>query len=257
MYMSQLYHHGIKGQKWGVRRFQNKDGTLTKEGLKRYKDDVIIKKGSTFQHISADSNLKLGNKKTYLAKDKWDKAVYAGKYALELAEIKNTDNIYNYTFKATQDLVSPSKKKRVDMFVDMYKDNPVKVGKELTEAIPKNIYESERAKMKKSWDVKDYKNVTEEQIRKGYDVFRRMNGSKMFSDSYSVKTYRDKLDKEGYSALIDDNDIGNNYYNVRNPVIVLKGKEALQKIDMHKMLVDEVLYNNILVDTVLSRRNNQ
>lgn len=29
---SYLYHHGIKGQKWGVRRFQNKDGTLTFEG---------------------------------------------------------------------------------------------------------------------------------------------------------------------------------------------------------------------------------
>lgn len=28
-------HHGIEGQKWGVRRFQNKDGTLTKEGLAR------------------------------------------------------------------------------------------------------------------------------------------------------------------------------------------------------------------------------
>lgn len=31
----ELYHHGIKGQKWGVRRFQNKDGSLTKAGLKR------------------------------------------------------------------------------------------------------------------------------------------------------------------------------------------------------------------------------
>ncbi len=30
-----LQHHGIKGQKWGVRRFQNKDGSLTKEGKER------------------------------------------------------------------------------------------------------------------------------------------------------------------------------------------------------------------------------
>ena len=35
--MSELYliHHGIKGQKWGVRRFQNLDGSLTSEGIKR------------------------------------------------------------------------------------------------------------------------------------------------------------------------------------------------------------------------------
>ena len=33
----ELYHHGIKGQKWGVRRFQNADGSLTRAGLKRRK----------------------------------------------------------------------------------------------------------------------------------------------------------------------------------------------------------------------------
>ena len=32
----ELYHWGIKGQKWGVRRYQNADGTLTEEGKERY-----------------------------------------------------------------------------------------------------------------------------------------------------------------------------------------------------------------------------
>lgn len=31
-----LAHHGVKGQKWGVRRYQNADGTLTDEGRRRY-----------------------------------------------------------------------------------------------------------------------------------------------------------------------------------------------------------------------------
>lgn len=31
-----LVHHGIKGQKWGIRRYQNEDGSLTEAGKKRY-----------------------------------------------------------------------------------------------------------------------------------------------------------------------------------------------------------------------------
>lgn len=35
-----LRHHGIKGMKWGIRRYQTKDGKLTNEGRARLKDDI-------------------------------------------------------------------------------------------------------------------------------------------------------------------------------------------------------------------------
>lgn len=42
-----LAHHGVKGMKWGVRRYENPDGTLTEEGKRRYynSDGSLTKKG--------------------------------------------------------------------------------------------------------------------------------------------------------------------------------------------------------------------
>ena len=56
-----LAHHGILGMKWGVRRYQNKDGTLTPEGRKRYGDgdtdssneNVDVKKARVLKSRSA------------------------------------------------------------------------------------------------------------------------------------------------------------------------------------------------------------
>ena len=42
MYNNSLAHHGILGQKWGIRRFQNSDGSLTSAGKARYGDTSSI-----------------------------------------------------------------------------------------------------------------------------------------------------------------------------------------------------------------------
>lgn len=49
-----LIHHGVKGQKWGVRRYQNPDGSLTPEGEKRYynADGSLTKHGKRARRSS-------------------------------------------------------------------------------------------------------------------------------------------------------------------------------------------------------------
>lgn len=54
-----LMHHGIKGQKWGVRRYQNSDGSLTPAGKQRYSSGKFAKKirkdaESRIEKISSD-----------------------------------------------------------------------------------------------------------------------------------------------------------------------------------------------------------
>ena len=50
-----LAHHGIQGQKWGVRRFQNPDGTYTEAGKDRYYANKVYKEASKkVKKISSD-----------------------------------------------------------------------------------------------------------------------------------------------------------------------------------------------------------
>ena len=51
-----LSHHGIKGMRWGIRRFQNEDGTLTAEGKNRYDREGIVsrQKNTPPKHAKVD-----------------------------------------------------------------------------------------------------------------------------------------------------------------------------------------------------------
>lgn len=66
MYTNELYHHGIKGMRWGIRRFQNKDGTLTDVGRRRLSGG---KKGNSIQFDKSgrldndEANLRKAHKK--------------------------------------------------------------------------------------------------------------------------------------------------------------------------------------------------
>ena len=64
---NELYHYGIQGMRWGVRRFQNSDGTLTAEGEKRYNKDYGIRgmRWGVRRFQNSDGTLTAAGKKRY------------------------------------------------------------------------------------------------------------------------------------------------------------------------------------------------
>lgn len=76
-YPTYLIHYGIQGQKWGVRRFQNEDGTWTSEGLERRK-----------QYYTEDGELNSKGVKVYnKAIEKMQKSKEGEKYKKKLNPI--------------------------------------------------------------------------------------------------------------------------------------------------------------------------
>ena len=150
MEQNYLAHWGIKGMKWGVRRFQNKDGSLTPAGRKRYDDyeeskarkqtQRKLKKGR-FDDMSDEDLVKAINRArledTYRALR--PEQVSAGK---------------KFTQKVMDEFVIPTAKKAGQNFVD----------KQLDKIMDKvlGVKPDELAALKKEFDILDYKSKISE-----------------------------------------------------------------------------------------------
>lgn len=109
----ELYHHGIKGQHWGIRRFQNEDGTLTEAGRQRYMYDL----GS-------------GRKMSLIGRLKFSKDVRKKTEADEAQKFKKTK-----AFVDDIDSRSSEMKKKMDEYDKMDQASKKKFGNEVLDEI--------------------------------------------------------------------------------------------------------------------------
>lgn len=220
-----LKHHGILGQKWGVRRYQNKDGSLTpagrkRIGLDRYDDehnsDFVIKKGTKASRVVntnrydewADPNLG-GNKKLaekYL-KDTLDKDSKLEQKYVSIDNVRNSGRANGKDFYLswfTEDCLSPTYA-QVTMY-ELKKDVKVASGKKVMEALLEEVGSKKVKEMLK--EGKDVKGLTLDYTA-NKDLFNRVN--KKFAD-------------KGYDAIEDINDLDTDM-----PLIMLNSSKSLGK----------------------------
>ena len=106
--MSDLRHHGIKGQKWGVRRYQKSDGSLTPIGKLRYGSSKDYQELSD-QVNKADSLIKTAKKyqqekdhREYEAKIKTDLSKMTDKELQQIVNRMNMEERYTQVMRSRE-----------------------------------------------------------------------------------------------------------------------------------------------------------
>ncbi len=259
-YSDELYHHGIKGQKWGVRRYQNPDGSLTPEGMERYlkkTGGVYLKKGTVVQRVSdvdEDFTGKSGHKHSYVSFLEEDKFKYA-KYSRSLGGTKFTmDTPYGYQIDLVvkDDIAAPGLEDQVKAAVENVQNMSVKeIDKHLIDKkgySASSIYKDGEDFVHDMLASNPDGTVSELQKRAYLHYSRNLMKDKKLREDFF-----NNLSKKGYNAVIDYNDTTQSFIGAdgktksmqgfaSKPLILFDTQKSVDKMASRK-ITEQSLYD--------------
>lgn len=111
-YPDELYHYGILGMKWGVRRYQNKDGSLTNAGRHHYYGDASVARAHSKYQEAVDNRKKAqrNGKNVKTAKNNEYRSEFEYKTKREAARIRSKNIEFKKKSKYRQKLEAQYKK---------------------------------------------------------------------------------------------------------------------------------------------------
>lgn len=221
--MDKLTHAGVKGMQWGVRR--GPPYPIDKDNAQ-----VRIRRGTEFKRLTIfDESASKGH--AYVTYLKSDSTHYRGFFGARLKALNKNAEVYSVTMKANKDLLSPSKKQRVETFIEIYKKDP-KFRKELG-AYHKSDYKYFTPLPKKFYEQR-YSKLDAEKLRtKGYETFVRSLGG----NEYTRDRYFKTLARKGYSFVNDDQDAGR--FGIA-PSIIFDRTESTSYVGQSKVSAKEI-----------------
>ena len=167
-YTTELWHHGIMGMKWGIRRYQNPDGSLTIAGKIRYGNKnrleaSVNKKAAKLQRKYNDLTGK-SIRQNNAAKDKTEEETrkkdskYKSISEMSSEELQAAINRINLekTYLQAMESVNPRKVSRGQKFIDSFKDQAVNsISKGAAEALGDVVKGALTKSLKKSLGLSD------------------------------------------------------------------------------------------------------